>query len=371
MELRDRRWRMFFNIWNAICLLVLLTRLVIAICTGWINDDISLLDQLIFKLNFLLWKVLVVLQAFILMITSYKHSRSYRHTCDQAVKYLESIGVEVNWRRGRRVQIILLSIESVLILGLNCTSMSTYNTVEPFYGASLSERTKPEVFSALHVFGWPTLIQFSVYYIAFTAHFASVACHAITLIDSFNTKLAAEAKDSVSKLLTGVIKYKRGHSMMCDVVEKAERMFSHSIGITMLFCAAFQFMIIYILTKRVNSTIETATQILWFIGSISNVIAIVFIGHQVQAKVSSISINGSHSKLPLSYIDLSLQLMLPIETLLKLDDPNEEINVSTVHKVRYYTCASFVMFSCFYIPTTLVALCKHWYCQDSLTINFV
>lgn len=280
------RRRVFFNILNAICILIVTSRLVVAFTVGWAASQPDTLETSINKANFILWKVMVALQAYTLALNTHRHSRAYHDSYNKALNYLKDIHVEINWKDGRKSQAIILGFGLLVAVGVSGATLVTYATVDPFFGDTLQNRTSSGSFSALSIFGRPTLFLYVIYFVSYTAYYASIASQLIILLNSFNKKFSDEVEASIGKMLFDVKEYRKAHSLISKAVNEAENILSISIGISLLFNTILQFLIIYIMTSNTHTLIENLTFITWICGTLGTVFNVVLIGNSVREKVS-------------------------------------------------------------------------------------
>ena len=308
IDVCGRRLRVLFNVLNVLGLLIVAARLVAAVSTGWRASQTDSLEALIFKGNFLLWKIMVALEAYALAFTSYKLSRAYHSSYDAAVDYMEELGIEIDWKGERKMQTILIIIACLIGISMNSATMSTYDSIDPFFGNILQNRTTPQAFSALYVFGWPTLVLYTIYHVAFIAYFASTACHITVLLDSFNKKLSSEFESSTCKILSDIRRYRKAHSLLSKVIREADNKFSLSSGIILLVSTVLEFLIIYILASRTRTVSEVLSISIWIMAAAGAISVIIFIGHSVRKKVSHKIFNTVRSNIHLFHF---LHFLLP------------------------------------------------------------
>lgn len=285
IDVCTRSRRIFFNILNTFCLLIVTARLVVALSTGWTNTQDEPLETTIYKSNYTLWQIMVTSQAFILAFTSYKYSRAYHDSYSRAAEYLRLLQVDINRRRERNIQIFLFCSAVVCAVGMISTNMLNYKTIDPFFGDSLRNRTTPEVFSVLHGFGGPTFVLCIAYRIFSLTYFISTAVHVISLIDSFNKTLLSKVKTSKFSISADMRQYRHAHSLLSDLVNEANTKLSLSTGVSLLISTILQFLVIYIIVKRRESVSESLSFIFWILSEVVNSSTTIWIGDIVKKKV--------------------------------------------------------------------------------------
>lgn len=287
----QRGIRVFFNVLNAFGLLIVTARLVTAMSTGWSIYQRDSLRMSIFKVNVILWKVMVCLQMWILTVNSYRRTKCFRTSYVQAVECLESIKVEINWQRGKMVQIIILCVALLLSVGMASVNMSTFDTIDPFFGPLLQNRTTTKVYSALHSFGFSTFIFYCLYGVGYVALFTAKCGSIIILLSSFNKNFSDTLSEPTNGRIIDMKQYRKAHNLLSDVVSEADRMFSLQAGISLLFCCVLLFLVIYIMTSSPSSLAELLSYMIWILACAGTMATIIFVGNIIKDKVSEISLH--------------------------------------------------------------------------------
>lgn len=281
-----RGFRIFFNVLNAVCVVIVTVRLVLAVSFGWRNYQQDSMTMSIFKANAILWKTMVVLQTWILTINGYRCARSFHVSFFQAVEYLENMNVQINWRREKFIQIMIVCSTLTILVCVNSTNLSTYDTIDPLFGSSLRNRTTQNVFSALYGFGWPTYMLYSIYSASFLGLFAAKGSLIILLLNSFNKKFSDEFTGSVRGRFVDVRRYRKAHNLLLKVVCEGDSLFSFYAGLSLLMFNVLLFLIIYTATATTHSLAENLSFWIWMMSSIGGTAMIVFIGNSIREKVS-------------------------------------------------------------------------------------
>lgn len=283
--IRSRSRRIFFNVLNAFCLLIVTARLVLVLSTGWTNAQDDSLEVFVYKANFAIWMALVMLQAYALAFTSYRYSGAFHESYDRAVKHLKELQIEVDWKKERKLQVILLVMGLLANFTVASITMSTFDSLDPFFGNSRRNQTTPEVFSALYYFGWPTLLVYSIYSTSFTIYIVSIAKQTTSLLTPFNKKLSSELESSGEKALPDLRRYRRAHCLLSKVVNEADNKLSLNIGLSLLFSTIMEFLIIFILSSRARTFSEFLSIVTWVLMGAATVFIVIITGHRVREKV--------------------------------------------------------------------------------------